>query len=86
MMQMILELLALATLIATLAVLPRLIVGPEAADRILAAQLAGTGVVATLILLGAAGGAPALYEVALVFAALAAVAGLAFVALGRQPQ
>ena len=86
MIQVILDCLAVATLVATLAVLPRLIVGPTAADRILAAQLAGTGVVATLILLGAAERTPAYFEVALVFAALAAVAGLAFVALPRQPQ
>lgn len=79
---MILDLLALGALLATLASLPRLALGPGAADRILAAQLAGTGTVATLILLGAASGAPALYDVALVFAALSAIAGLAFAALG----
>lgn len=84
MTDMILDALAIATLIATLAALPRLIVGPSASDRILAAQLAGTGVVATLILLGAASESAAIFEVALVFAALAAVAGLAFVALGRR--
>ncbi|ETX28619.1 monovalent cation/H+ antiporter complex subunit F [Roseivivax isoporae] len=77
------DVLSVAALAATLAPLPRLIVGPTAADRILAAQLSGTGTVATLILLGAASGTPALYDVALVFAALAAIAGLAFVALGR---
>ena len=78
---MMLDVLALAALLATLAALPRLVLGPSAEDRMISAQLAGTGTVATLILLGAASGAPALYDVALVFAALAAVAGLAFVAL-----
>ncbi len=81
---MILDLLATAALVATLAALPRLVVGPTAADRILAAQLSGTGTVATLLLLGAASGAPALFDVALVFAALSAIAGLAFVALWRR--
>jgi multicomponent Na+:H+ antiporter subunit F len=81
---MILNLLALCTLIATLAALPRLILGPTAADRILAAQLAGTGTVATLIVLGTADYAPALFDTALVFAALAAVTGLALVALQRE--
>ena len=80
---MILNILALCTLVATLAALPRLIMGPTSADRILAAQLAGTGTVSTLIVLGAADNAPAFFDTALVFAALAAVTGLAFVALQR---
>ncbi|WP_037263037.1 monovalent cation/H+ antiporter complex subunit F [Roseivivax halodurans] len=80
-----LDFLAFVALLATLAALPRLVVGPSAADRIIAAQLAGTGTVATLILLGAATGTSALHDVALVFAALAAVSGLAFVAL-RSPR
>jgi multicomponent Na+:H+ antiporter subunit F len=80
---MILSFLALCALVATLASLPRLSVGPTAADRILAAQLAGTGTVATLIVLGVADNAPALFDTALVFAALSAVTGLAFVALRK---
>jgi multicomponent Na+:H+ antiporter subunit F len=83
---MILDYLALCTLVATLAALPRLILGPTAADRILAAQLSGTGAVATLIVLGAADNTPELFDTALVFAALAAMTGLAFVALkGTRP-
>jgi multicomponent Na+:H+ antiporter subunit F len=80
---MILHILALCTLVATLASLPRLILGPTAADRILAAQLAGTGTVATLIVLGVLKDEPALFDTALVFAALSAVTGLAFIALKR---
>lgn len=80
---MILSYFALFTLASTLAALPRLVLGPTAADRILAAQLVGTGTVATLIVLGAADNAPELFDTALVFAALAAVTGLAFVALKR---
>lgn len=81
---MIPEILALVALVATLAVLPRFVLARSAADRILAMQLAGTGTVAILLLLGAAETAPAMFDIALVFAALAAVAGIAFVALGRR--
>ena len=80
---MIINYLAICTLVATLAALPRLILGPTAADRILATQLAGTGTVATLIVLGAADSAPALFDIALVFAALSAVTGIAFVTLRK---
>lgn len=83
---MILDYLALCTLVSTLTALPRLIVGPTTADRILAAQLAGTGTVATLVVLGAGDNAPELFDAALVFAALAAVTGLAFVSLRRTRQ
>ena len=83
---MIPDALALITLLATLAVVPRLVLARTAADRILAMQLAGTGTVGTLLLLGAAEGAPAMFDIALVFAALAAVAGIAFVALGRRSE
>lgn len=79
----VLNYLALMTLVSTLAALPKLIIGPTSADRILAAQLAGTGTVATLIVLGVAENEPALFDTALVFAALSAVTGLAFVALRR---
>ncbi|MEM1387046.1 MAG: monovalent cation/H+ antiporter complex subunit F [Pseudomonadota bacterium] len=75
------EILAAASLLATLGALPRLVSGPTAADRLLALQLGGTGTVATIIVLAAAGDDVALYDVALVFAILAAVAGIAFVAL-----
>lgn len=81
---MIPDILALVALLATLAIVPRLFLARSAADRILAMQLAGTGTVATLLLLGAAEGAPALFDIALTFAALAAVAGITFVALGRR--
>jgi len=78
---MIYEILAALSLAATLGALPRLLAGPSAADRILAAQLGGTGTVATIIILAVAGTEIALYDVALVFAVLAAVAGISFVAL-----
>ncbi|RYH07079.1 monovalent cation/H+ antiporter complex subunit F [Tropicimonas sp. IMCC6043] len=81
---MIPEILSLIALLATLAVLPRLVLARNAADCILAVQLAGTGTVAILLLLGAAEAARVMFDIALVFAALAAVAGIAFVALGRR--
>ena len=57
----------------------RVLRGPRAADRMLAAQLFGTTAVATLLLLAQAMENPALRDVALVFALLAAVTAVAFV-------
>ncbi|MCA1803995.1 MAG: hypothetical protein LC646_01205 [Xanthomonadaceae bacterium] len=57
----------------------RILRGPTAADRMLAAQLFGTTGVAILLLLAEAQGVPALRDVALVFALLAALATVAFV-------
>lgn len=53
--------------------------GPSAGDRMLAVQLCGTGGTAILLLLSAAPSAPpALLDVALVYALLAAVTQIAF--------
>lgn len=57
----------------------RVLRGPTAADRMLAAQLFGTTAVAVLLLLAQAYANPALRDVALVFALLAAVTAVAFV-------
>ena len=57
----------------------RVLRGPTAADRMLAAQLFGTTAVAVLLLLAEHSGSAALRDVALVFALLAAVTALAFV-------
>jgi len=57
----------------------RVLRGPTAADRMLAAQLFGTTAVAVLLLLAQATGGAALRDVALVFALLAAVTAVAFV-------
>lgn len=59
--------------------LVRVLRGPTAADRMLAAQLFGTTGVATLLLLAEARRLPALRDVALVFALLAVLATVAFV-------
>ncbi len=71
--------LALFLLLNVLAGLVRILRGPTPADRMLAAQLFGTTGVAILLLLSKGLGAPALANVALVFALLAAVAAAAFV-------
>lgn len=71
--------LALLLLLTIVAGLVRVLRGPTAADRMLAAQLFGTTGVAILLLLGQAFAAPALWDAALVFALLAAVAAVAFV-------
>lgn len=66
----------LASMIAGLV---RVMRGPTPSDRMLAAQLMGTTGVAILLLLSEATSRPALVDVALVFALLAAVTGIAFV-------
>ena len=58
--------------------------GRVPADRMLAAQLVGTTTVAILVLLSQAMRMPALLDVALVFALLAAVTLVSFVALGAR--
>lgn len=57
----------------------RVLRGPTAADRMLAAQLFGTTAVAMLLLLAESNDNAALRDVALLFALLAAVAAVAFV-------
>lgn len=70
---------ALVLLLTIVAGLWRVIQGPTAADRMLAAQLFGTTAVAILLLLGQASGETALWDAALVFALLGAVAAVTFV-------
>lgn len=62
--------------------LRRVLRGPSPADRMMAAQLFGTTAVAILLLLAQALNYPALRDVALVFALLAAVTVVAFVRRG----
>lgn len=59
--------------------LVRVMLGPTPADRMLAAQLTGTTGVGVLLLLGRALSKPELFDVALVFALLAAITAVAFV-------
>lgn len=65
--------------------LVRVLRGPTRADRMLAAQLFGTTSVAILLLLALALNSPALQDVALVFALLAAVTTVAFVRRAWSP-
>ena len=64
----------------------RVLRGPTAADRMLAAQLFGTTAVAILLLLAQVSDNAALRDVALVFALLAAITVVAFVRRGWPEQ
>jgi multicomponent Na+:H+ antiporter subunit F len=70
---------ALALLVTVAGGFLRVHRGPTRADRIMSAQLIGTGGVAAALLLAAASGMPAIIDVALVLALLAAFAAVAFV-------
>jgi multicomponent Na+:H+ antiporter subunit F len=59
--------------------LVRVFRGPGAADRMMAAQLLGSGGVAILLLSAVATGAHAIVDIALLLALLAAFAAVAFV-------
>jgi multicomponent Na+:H+ antiporter subunit F len=58
--------------------------GPGRAERMMAAQLLGTGAIAALLLLGAASEEPAVVDVALTLALLSAFAAIAFVKFAMQ--
>ena len=74
---------ALGVILAMLALgLVRILRGPGEADRMMAAQLIGTGGIAALLLLGAVTGVPAAVDVALTVALLATFASIAFVKKG----
>lgn len=69
-----------AFLVLTVALgLVRVARGPGRAERMMAAQLLGTGGIGALLLLAAASGEPAVVDVALTLALLAAFASIAFV-------
>jgi multicomponent Na+:H+ antiporter subunit F len=71
---------AAAFIVAMVALgLIRVLRGPADADRMMAAQLLGTGGIAVVLLLGAATGAAAAVDVALTLSLLAAFASFAFV-------
>jgi len=69
---------ALLLLLTLGAGLIRVLLGPTPSDRLMAAQLMGTTGIAILLLLAPVVRVPALVDVALVFALLAAVAVAAF--------
>lgn len=74
-------LLACAALVVAMVALglARILRGPGQADRMMAAQLLGTGGIAAVLLVGAATGEDAAVDVALTLALLAAFASYAFV-------
>jgi multicomponent Na+:H+ antiporter subunit F len=74
-----LSIVAAIVLVTVAAGLVRILCGPGEADRMMAAQLAGTGGVAVLLLLAAANTAWAIVDVAVLLAVLAAFASVAFV-------
>jgi multicomponent Na+:H+ antiporter subunit F len=71
--------LVLVLILTIIGGLIRVMSGPTAADRMLTAQLFATASVAILLLLAETMNIPPLQDVALVFALLTAIAGIAFV-------
>jgi multicomponent Na+:H+ antiporter subunit F len=80
-------LLAAAALILAIVALGLALVlrGSAPADRMMAAQLMGTGGIAVVLLLGMASGLPGTLDVALTLALLAAFASIAFVKARETP-
>ena len=79
-----LSLTLIALLLSILAGLVRIFRGPEPAERMLAAQLFGTAALAILLVLSHLMAMPALLDVAMVFALLAAITLVAFVVLASR--
>ena len=73
---------AVVLLLTIVAGLIRIVRGPTPGDRMLAAQLFGTTGVAVVLLFAFAMDTPRLLDLALVFAVLAAVIGIAFALRG----
>jgi multicomponent Na+:H+ antiporter subunit F len=73
-------------LLATVALgMVRILRGPADADRMMAAQLLGSGGIAALLLLGAAAGVDSVIDLSLTLALLAALATVAFVKFTTLP-
>ena len=66
--------------------LARILWGPGDADRIMSAQLLGTGGIAALLLLGESISVPAAVDVALTLALLAAFVSVAFAKGATRPE
>ena len=77
---------ACLVLAATALGLLRILRGPADADRMMAAQLLGSGGVAAMLLLATVGETPAIVDVALMLALLAAFASMAFVSNASSSQ
>lgn len=83
-MTVFLGIIILILLASILAGLARVLRGPRPAERMMAAQLVGTAAVAILLILSRTMDMPALLDVAVVFALLAAVALVGFVVLASR--
>lgn len=81
-----LSILLIILLLSVMGGLVAVLRGRAPAERIMAVQLFGTAAVAMLLILSRLMDMPALLDVALVFAVLAAVSLVAFVVLGRRGQ
>jgi multicomponent Na+:H+ antiporter subunit F len=66
--------------------LVRVLYGPTSADRMMAAQLLGTGGIAGMLLLANASENPAVVDVALVLAVVSGFVGIAFARGGKKPE
>jgi len=78
-------LVAIFLLLTVVAALVRCWRGPGPVERIMAAQLAGTGVIGVAVVLGAARGDAAFLDAALIGTLLAAIAVTAFVSGTAKP-
>jgi len=77
---------ASGVVLATVALgLVRVLRGPADADRMMAAQLLGSGGIAALLLLGAAAGVDSVIDLSLTLALLATFATAAFVKFAAAP-
>jgi multicomponent Na+:H+ antiporter subunit F len=65
--------------------LVRVLRGPSSADRMMSAQLMGTGGIAGMLLLAYASRVAAVVDVALVLAVVSGFAGIAFARGGKNP-
>ena len=65
--------------------LVRVLYGPTSADRMMAAQLLGTGGIAGMLLLAYASAIPAVVDVALVLAVVSGFVGIAFTRGVKKP-
>ena len=79
-----LSLILILLLLSILAGIVRIFRGPAPAERMLAAQLFGTAAVAILLVLSQLMTMPALLDVAMVFALLAAITLVTFVVLASR--
>jgi len=77
---------AAGLILLTVAVgLVRVLHGPTSADRMMSAQLMGTGGIAGMLLLAYASQVAAVVDVALVLAVVSGFAGIAFARGGKNP-